>query len=54
MRQFVARKQTSKAKLPAFFQRFQTKVRALQVHQTKITSENIFIGDLFTSDANHE
>ena len=54
MYQFAAGKQTNTAQLPAFFHRFQTKVRALQVHESKITSENVFNRDHFISEGNHE
>ena len=37
--------QTSIVKLPAFFQKVQTKVHALKVNETKITTENTFNRD---------
>ena len=49
MHQLAAAQQTSAAKLLAFFQRYQTKECALQINQAKITSENVFNGDHFTS-----
>ena len=35
------------SKLRIFFQRFQTEVRALKVHETKITTEGAFNRDHF-------
>ena len=40
MYQFAAMQQTNTAKLPAFFQRFQTEMHVLKVNETKITPEN--------------
>ena len=39
---FEEKEQTSTAKLPLLFQRFQTKGLALRVKETKITTENAF------------
>ena len=47
MYQFAAAQQTSKAKLAAIFQKFKKTVRALRLKETKITSRNIFIDNLF-------
>ena len=50
MNQFAAAQQTSAAKLLLFYQRFQTKERALRVNQAKITGKNVFNGDHFRSE----
>ena len=50
---FAAQQQTSTAKLPAFFLRFQTKERILRVNKSKITCENTFNGDHFEIEGNH-
>ena len=42
-----AAQQTSTAKLPVIFQRFQTDVRAQRVNETKITNDTDFNGDYF-------
>ena len=54
MNLFAAAEQTSTAKLPAFYQRFQTEEATLWVKGAKITIENVFNGDLFRNEANHE
>ena len=54
MYEFDAAQQTSTAKLPPFFQRFQTEVHPLKVNETKITSENAFNGYHFGTEGNHE
>ena len=41
-------------KLPAFFQRFQTKVRSLRVNEHKITIKNAFNRDHFEIKGDHE
>ena len=46
MYQFAAVQQTSTAKLPAFFFNFKT-VRAVRINETKLTSRNAFIVNLF-------
>ena len=54
---FAAAPQTSAAKLPVFFQRFQiiqTKVHALKVNKTKITTDNNINRDHFGIEDNHE
>ena len=46
--------ETSTAKLPAFFQRFQIKEYILYVSKAKITNENAFNGDYFRTEGSHE
>ena len=46
--------QTSAAKLPVLFQRFQTEVRVLRVNEINITTENAFNYDHFGIESNHE
>ena len=46
--------QTSTAKLPAFFQSFQTEERVLSVNKTKSTGKNAFNGDHLGPEGNHE
>ena len=50
---FVAQ-QTSSAKLPAFFQRFWTKVQAVKVNEANVTTEKIFSRDNFETENNYE
>ena len=45
--------QTSRAKLPAFFSRFQTEEFVLTVNKSKITGENTFTGNYFGIEGNH-
>ena len=45
--------QTNTVKLPAFF-RLQTEERVLKVNKSKIIGENIFNGDHFGTEGNHE
>ena len=47
MYQFIAAQQTSTAKLAAFFQKFKKARQALRVNETKVTSRNAFIDNLF-------
>ena len=47
MYEFAAVQQTSPAKLPAFFQKFEKTWRALGVCETKVTSRNAFTVNLF-------
>ena len=42
MYQFAAAQQTSIAKLPTFFERYQTEMCPLSVNETKITYKNAF------------
>ena len=51
---FAAAQNTSTAKSPAFLQRVQTEVLALQTNEAKITSENAFNGDNVWGEGNHE
>ena len=51
---FAAPQQTSAAKLPAFFQRFQTKEHVLSINKTKSSGENAFHGYHFETEGNHE
>ena len=46
--------QASRAKLETFFQRIQIKERALNHNEAKIIRENVFNGDQFRSEGNHE
>ena len=48
---FVVAQQTSKAKLPAFFQKLKKTVRALRVDEIKPTSRNAFIVDLLALES---
>ena len=54
MYQFAAAQQTNKAKLPAFFQRFQTEELVLRFNKTKSTGESALNGDYFGSKSNLE
>ena len=54
MYQFDAAQQTITAKLPAFFQRFQTEKQVVKVNKSKITGENTFDGDHFATVANYD
>ena len=45
--------QTSSLKLPASFWRFQTE-SVLRVNESEITGQNVFHGDLFAIEDNHE
>ena len=54
MYQFVAAQQTSTTKLPAFFQKFKKTMRALSVNETKFTSRNTFIDNLFPLEGEKE
>ena len=49
-----AAQQTSTAKLAAFFQKFKKIVRTLRVNETKVTSINNFIDNLFTIKSKKE
>ena len=48
MHYFAAAQQTSTGKLSAFSQKFKKTVCPLEVNQTKVTSINTFIGNIFT------
>ena len=46
--------QTSTAKLPIFFLRFQAEERVLRVNKSKITGKNTFNGYHFDIEGDHE
>ena len=48
---FAAVQQTSTAKLAAFFQKLKKAVRALRVNESKVTSRNTFIDNLFALES---
>ena len=50
MYQFAAEQQTSTAKLPAFFQRFQTEERVLRVNRLKMGSFESWCANLLPGD----
>ena len=54
MYQLVAAQQASAAKLPAFFQKFQTEERVLNVNKSKITCENTFNEDHVPNEVNYD
>ena len=54
MYQFAAVQQTITVKLSAFFSRFQTEERVVNVNKSEITGENAFNGDLLEIEDNHE
>ena len=54
MNQFAAPQHISLAKLPAFYQRFQTEEGALRLVEAKVTTENASNGYHFRSEGNHE
>ena len=52
--EFPAAQQTSTAKLPAFFRKILKTVRALRVNETKFTSRNAFIFNVFALEKEKE
>ena len=54
MNSFAAPQHISLAKLPAFYQRFQTEEGALRLVEAKVTTENASNGYHFRSEGNHE
>ena len=53
MHEFAATQPTSILKLPAFFLRFQSEERVLEVNKKKINGENTFNGDSFEIEGSH-
>ena len=51
---FAASQQINTPKLPASYKAFQTEERTLRVKEAKITIENFFHGDNFSSKGHHE
>ena len=49
---FAVAQETSTAKLAAIFQKFQKTVRSPRVNETKVTSRNAFIDNLFALENN--
>ena len=50
----AAGQQTSRPKLPAFFEKLSKRVGILRVNETKVTSRNAFVDNIYELESENE